>query len=126
MASLQEVHGILQNLCSGEAYKGIGIEVLASHANDKREEVEKKLRLLQDLGYINFSRSKELVCLSENGVITQPFSTFQSATARYVLLLCATLPASAPHVPFAQNRSFHKQKIARFSVRTGAAVHYSA
>lgn len=82
MASLQEVHGILQNLCSGEAYNGIGIEVLASHANDKREEVEKKLRLLQDLGYINFSRSKELVCLTENGVLTQPFTTFQSATAR--------------------------------------------
>ena len=82
MASLQEVHGILQNLCSREAYKGISIDVLAAHANDKREEVEKKLRLLHDLGYINFSRSKELVCLTENGVLTQPFATSQSATAR--------------------------------------------
>jgi Mn-dependent DtxR family transcriptional regulator len=72
MTSLQKVHRMVQYLSSGDSGT-ISIEAIANELNCNKEDIIPRLRQLADLGYLTFLRGNNLVALTENGILTQPY-----------------------------------------------------
>lgn len=72
MASLQEMHAIVQELCAQSKDHTACVKTLEQQLNKAPGELKSQLSQLSDLNYIVFSRCGNYIRLTESGVRARP------------------------------------------------------